>query len=251
MTRISENELILPTLHLLFLKDSLSTTQLINCLRKLLMPSGEDLVLLKGRKDDKFSQKVRNLYSHKTLIGPGLVKYNGIKRNVRCSLTDKGRELYFINQPNLFEIFSFPLEKTREILHAMYTYQNVEVVPERSFIFEGWEEGRGVIQKKMIRSKKLRNAAIEHYTKNGHIQCLACLFEFNNNYKNNIGKNYIEIHHNIPIYTYNGRKKLSLEKALKNVSPLCANCHRVVHLHKPILTVDFVKDSVIHGNQRS
>jgi len=69
MARITESELILPSLFLINKnKDKkLSTTNLINELRKLLNPDEEDLVILDWRKDDKFSQKVRNLRAHRTL----------------------------------------------------------------------------------------------------------------------------------------------------------------------------------------
>jgi hypothetical protein len=55
MTRISESELILPVLYLLSVNGDMSTSELITSLRNLLHPSGEDLEILKGRRDDKFS----------------------------------------------------------------------------------------------------------------------------------------------------------------------------------------------------
>jgi hypothetical protein len=74
--RLSEPDLILPAL--LVLDEAhgpLSTTQLNERLRRLLKPSGEDLEILAGRQDDKFSQKVRNLRSHQTLEAPGYATY--------------------------------------------------------------------------------------------------------------------------------------------------------------------------------
>jgi len=66
---ISEAELILPSLFLLNEAENraLSTTELSLALRELLKPTDDDLAILKNRKDDKFSQKVRNLVSHNTL----------------------------------------------------------------------------------------------------------------------------------------------------------------------------------------
>lgn len=66
--RISEKELLLPALKIISkYENGISTTQLINELRREMEPSGEDLILNKNRKDDAFSQKVRNLISHKTI----------------------------------------------------------------------------------------------------------------------------------------------------------------------------------------
>ena len=41
----------------------------------LMSPSGEDLEMLSNRNDDKFSQKVRNIKSHKTLENKGYAKF--------------------------------------------------------------------------------------------------------------------------------------------------------------------------------
>ncbi|MDE6200745.1 MAG: DUF262 domain-containing protein [Clostridiales bacterium] len=64
----SERDLILPALLILRgNQDGLNTTELKEELRLVLTPSGHDLDILQGRNDDVFSQKVRNLISHKTL----------------------------------------------------------------------------------------------------------------------------------------------------------------------------------------
>lgn len=74
---ISEAELILPSLFLLNQAEnrSLTTTELSEALRELLKPTGDDLTLLKNRRDDKFSQKVRNLVSHNTLQRLGYAEF--------------------------------------------------------------------------------------------------------------------------------------------------------------------------------
>ncbi|EAI4447359.1 hypothetical protein YZ38_01245 [Campylobacter lari] len=43
------------------------TSELIIKLIDIMKPSGEDLEILEGRQDTKFSQKVRNLVSHNSL----------------------------------------------------------------------------------------------------------------------------------------------------------------------------------------
>ena len=65
--RITETELILPSLYLMSLNDGIITTSELNPkLRDIMKPMGEDVKILSGRKDDKFSQKVRNLKAHNT-----------------------------------------------------------------------------------------------------------------------------------------------------------------------------------------
>jgi hypothetical protein len=63
--RITENELVLPSLFLMKINNGhITTEELMPQLRNIMKPSGEDLEILKDRADDKFSQKVRNLKSH-------------------------------------------------------------------------------------------------------------------------------------------------------------------------------------------
>ncbi len=219
-----------------------TTSELVGLLRDLLHPSGEDSAILAGRNDDHFSQKVRNLKAHNTLTRYGLaVEVEHTGQTTAFAITDKGRKLYHDQKADLAPLFSFPLEKTQQILTSMATGKKVTVLTDETVISEG-----GVIeiakQHARKRSKKLRDAAVEHYTRNGHIECCACSFEFNSHY-GDIGENYIEIHHLNPIYE--GEVELVLDDAIREVRPLCANCHRVVHLHNPILPIEQVKDSLV------
>ena len=215
-------------------------------LRHLLHPTGEDLEILVGRNDDKFSQKVRNLKSHNTLIKMGVAREESVTgrstRSTVFAITDEGKRLYEDQKDNLALLFSFQLEKTKEILSGMATGRRPIVLTDETVISEG-----GVVEianrHARQRSKALRDAAVEYYTRNGRIECHACLLEFSRHYEA-IGKNYIEIHHLNPICEYEGEVKIDLDDSIKEVRPLCANCHRVVHLHKPILTIKAVQDAL-------
>lgn len=64
----SEEDLIIPALfELYFNRDGMTTSMLIKAITENLQPEGEDAEILFGRKDSRFSQKVRNLVSHKRL----------------------------------------------------------------------------------------------------------------------------------------------------------------------------------------
>ena len=74
MTSYTEDQLIFPSLKIINnSKYGIPTSELIKNLREELQPNGEDLKILINRNDDKFSQKVRNLRSHKTLEKLGFV----------------------------------------------------------------------------------------------------------------------------------------------------------------------------------
>ena len=74
MTNYSENELIPHALKIIKeQKDGIDMKNLLIELRDSMKPDGVDCEILQNRSDDKFSQKVRNLKSHKTLEKQNLV----------------------------------------------------------------------------------------------------------------------------------------------------------------------------------
>jgi hypothetical protein len=87
---ITESDLILPALKAIKNKgpEGITTTELHPILRDALNPQGEDLELLQGRADDKFSQKVRNLKSHDRLENDGLATFE----NGKYYITDGGKD---------------------------------------------------------------------------------------------------------------------------------------------------------------
>ena len=92
MTKFSEGDLVIESLKIIkSYPQGIETKDLLQILRLVLDPSGEDLEVLSGRSDDKFSQKVRNLKSHKTLENKGFAKF----LENRFYITDDG--INFIN----------------------------------------------------------------------------------------------------------------------------------------------------------
>jgi hypothetical protein len=89
--RISEGELVLPTLRLLGAANGtwMRTTELIRHLTKLLTPSGPDAQVLPGRCDPYVSQAVRNMVSHRkqpgNVISLGLAEYDPARHALRIS----------------------------------------------------------------------------------------------------------------------------------------------------------------------
>jgi hypothetical protein len=95
--RISERELVVPTLRLLESGNRAwqQMTELIRRLTDLLTPSDTDASILAGQHDTYFSQKVRNLISHRdqetSFIKRGLADYSETRHSLR--ITDHGRSL--------------------------------------------------------------------------------------------------------------------------------------------------------------
>jgi hypothetical protein len=69
------------------------TSDLIRHLEKAFRPSGEDAEILDGRSDTKFSQKVRNLVSHRNgpngIVRLGLAEYDKLRKGLK--ITPRGR----------------------------------------------------------------------------------------------------------------------------------------------------------------
>jgi hypothetical protein len=78
-SRIRERDIVLPVLQLIAEfgdpDSGLAVTEITKHLRKRLILSDADREILNGRKDDRFSQVVRNLVSHRTLEKEGLAIY--------------------------------------------------------------------------------------------------------------------------------------------------------------------------------
>jgi hypothetical protein len=93
--RISEADLLIPTLRLLAAQPSgrMTTTRLIDELGILMQPTGKDAEILEGRHDTYFSQIVRNMVSHKTaagnIIAEGFATHLGPRRGLE--ITESGR----------------------------------------------------------------------------------------------------------------------------------------------------------------
>lgn len=92
---ITESQLYVPLLQMLSTTGGgfMLTSTIIEELEKLFQPDGADAEILKNRSDTHFSQKVRNIISHKNTPGnpihDGLVLYHSQKHGLE--ITDAGR----------------------------------------------------------------------------------------------------------------------------------------------------------------
>jgi len=91
--RIRERDLIIPALKAAASRPDgyISTSDLVTALEEEFEPDGQDAEILEGRQDTYFSQKVRNLVSHRntvtSLFTKGYAEYTG--NGIR--ITEAGR----------------------------------------------------------------------------------------------------------------------------------------------------------------
>lgn len=101
--------------------------------------------------------------------------------------------------------------------------------------YVGKYEGRLVESnyQRRIRSAENRKMAIEKHGK----KCFVCGFNFEQTY-GELGKDFIEIHHLIPLCETTEEILINPEKDL---IPLCANCHRMIHRLGTEMSLDELK----------
>lgn len=247
--RIEEKALILPTLYIIKRDGPTSTSDLIAELTTVFNPTGEDAAILAGRRDTKFSQKVRNLKSHRD--NNKMDVYTSLNSSGEYTLTAVGEKYIDENIAQVEYLFSnkFKYEDVADVVSAIEKVQGkkrkVYVYSEDDMVSEGKATKKETTVKK--RSQKLRAAAIEHYKKtDGKIYCEVCGFSFEEHY-GEIGKDFIEIHHENPVYQYSDDGfEIYIADAVLKVKPLCANCHRMIHHDsKRPLSVSELKDLLI------
>ena len=69
-----------------------------------------------------------------------------------------------------------------------------------------------------------------------NMKCCVCGFSFEKKY-GELGENYIEAHHNVPL----SQLREGRTTDLRELSPVCANCHRMLHRRGEVLTVEELK----------
>ncbi len=245
MARITENDILIPALYIIYKNSSANTSTIKNELIDMFNPTGKDAEILSGRNDIKFTQIVRNLTgSHYATNKFGeLTK----KNNGKFKLTDEGKKFVLDNIKQCEYIsnnsFSYDdniniankIHRASDKKHSLITYREDTIINEGKI--------KSTNSKIKSRSEKLRKAAIDYYKDaNGHLRCQVCGFDFEETY-GELGKEYIQIHHEHPVCQYDDEGVTEFIKdAIKNVKPLCANCHCMIHRYKKNqLTIEQLK----------
>jgi 5-methylcytosine-specific restriction protein A len=91
-------------------------------------------------------------------------------------------------------------------------------------------KAKAVTIKTYDRSPKARQDCIKHY---GY-DCAVCGFNFKSMY-GDIGKTYIEVHHLKPVSEIG---KEYFINPVKDLRPVCANCHRMLHRKRPAISIE-------------
>jgi 5-methylcytosine-specific restriction protein A len=115
---------------------------------------------------------------------------------------------------------------------------DVEIDPDEEF-----QEGAVLtrLHKRRERDPKAsakKKAAVLHET--GKLQCEACGFNFAATY-GDLGIGFAECHHRLPLASLGSRTGTRLG----DLAILCANCHRMIHKTRPLMSVEEFKSVVV------
>ena len=98
---------------------------------------------------------------------------------------------------------------------------------------EEFSEGREFERRHKLRERNqaaVTAAKNSFREKHGKLFCQVCGFDFLDRY-GELGRDFIEAHHTIPVSTFKGQIKTKLS----DIALVCANCHRMLHKRRPWL----------------
>ncbi len=116
-----------------------------------------------------------------------------------------------------------------------------EIVDENNMLSEGAK--KQITINAYERNPEARRKCLEFYG----TSCKICNFNFEIKY-GTLAKNFIHVHHIVPLSETNNEYTVNPQKDL---IPVCPNCHAVIHLKKPALTLAEMKNILEKGEQVS
>jgi len=108
-------------------------------------------------------------------------------------------------------------------------------------IFEGAK--KQVTVNAYERNRLARDKCIAHYGTN----CFVCGFDFKKFYGNTLGKGFIHVHHLVDIAHIGKQYKVD---PIKDLRPVCPNCHAMLHKESPAMSPDKLKDFIQRRTRR-
>lgn len=227
MDKLTENDLVVPVLVYLKEHGGFATIEQIREHIKNTYPlTPEDLKLSKKRKGEcMYEQQIRNLTSHDKFEKLGVADAVDGGFRLRKGIAE------LIDNSGDWLIGRLNSGRRSNVIRREIASTNP--VRRRVNLDEVTDEGHGTTARDVKgrrRSAKLRQAAMDHYARDGKIECYCCGMTFEAVYGPEYGISCIEIHHKKPLSMYEDEDlDRTIGEALKNVIPVCPNCHRVIH----------------------
>jgi 5-methylcytosine-specific restriction protein A len=107
---------------------------------------------------------------------------------------------------------------------------------------DSYAEGRVsyAIHKRIERNSQLiKEVKAKYLYEKGELRCNACNFSFLEKY-GDVGKKFIEVHHTLPV-SEAGERNTKIDDCVI----VCSNCRRMLHIKRPCLQVNELKELLI------
>ena len=140
--------------------------------------------------------------------------------------------------------------KDERLLHFIHGEESADTITEQDSTYEvdypadaNLYEG-AVVQVLANRYERNRKAREQCVATKG-TRCAVCGMDFQDKY-GDIGRDFIHVHHLVPISSIGKEYELNVERDLV---PVCPNCHYMLHRKNPPYTVEELRDKMYNNKQ--
>lgn len=188
---------------------------------------GEEVKVANFRSPNSVSMKLMNFRA----LDP---EYKGVGLK---SVSKEDRNVWnqFVNSRDELKAVARAIREHAKEFQTQGSQENLDWI-DHTLVTEA-SEGKILTRDHIVRerSRKLVDAKKKSVLrKTGRLTCEACGFDFAKKYGEELGKGFIECHHNKPLHSLRPGSKTRLS----DLSLLCSNCHRMIHRKQPWMEVE-------------
>lgn len=210
-----------------------------------------DLAKNVGYSARRYLQKIRKdggINSSKYWLNPKKKQQSpseGFQTLIKKDKLDISLEALVLRYPfnNLFTKEELDVARSRLIKGGyngpeLYGLTPDHVIAEEIVAPENYQEGakHSILVNAYERNLQARDACIKHFG----AKCSVCGFKFEDHY-GDLFKDYIHVHHLIPLAQIGEKYTLN---PITDLRPVCPNCHAIIHKKIPPFTIDEVKEFI-------
>lgn len=183
------------------------------------------------------------IYRHK--VNRNLIEY---RRNIETGEIDK---ILHSEEPGNYLVIGSDLWSIEVSIigNSTHSYENsknisVESIQEQGIDSSIFEEGRLLVevQNEYERNRKARTESLRFHG----CYCHVCGFDFSKVY-GAIGAGHIHVHHIVPVSKIG---KTYIVDPIKDLIPVCSNCHCIIHSREPVYSIDELKEIIKRERQK-
>ena len=168
------------------------------------------------------------IYNNDLIIDTRNKQFDPFRANFKIGKTSKSKSEF---AKNLFYAFSLVTEKDESIdIELNITPKHFREGKKFLVTFANYE-----------RNPKARKLCLNYH---GY-KCRICGFDFFEKY-GEIGLNYIQVHHLIPVSSIGKEYKID---PIRDLIPVCANCHVMLHRKKEPISINELKEKITQANK--